>query len=868
MRAHSPGELQAWLDGTLYPALFRNLPAAFPAFGWRRFSRGWEATRWPSDFPEAVEHENPDRLQVYADGPAYIKIHGRGTVRLMHLVSGEHSPKGERFTAAIRDMAERAGVDASFLERELSPEEQARAHAREERRSALAIVIDACMDRLHSEAGVEARAYLAERGLSEEDMLHFQLGLFDIGTVRAALEAARCPREARRGVLFDKLDGYISFPWGDAWGYPLTIYGRWPGPAPEGKAKTMALPGEGTKSSPYCFDRALRAGHREIVAVEGILDVVLLQAKGESRAAAYVAAQFSVAQVETLARHRVERVILCGDPDSGGDKGTERNVEQLEAAGIATLVMDRLPDNLDPDQLVLRDGIEAWRDRVLAAVPGRVWQAGHVLGQLTPESPEGQRRKALDALRPLYHHEGPAAELDRAAIVTLASRRLGYAKGLVRKHLAPEEAAEPKAKAPEAPAPAPAAAATAGTGGEESWQKELIRDRYLALVPSLANASVLLRHAPALRGVLAFNELRREVEFRRPPPWRETAGLWTDTDDTQAAIWLHQRCGLHVRPDQAAAAAQSVAQEQSYDPLSLYLRSLQWDGQPRIDTWLATYLGAVDTPLTRGVGAAWLRSAVARALAPGLEVHAALILEALQGKGKSSAFRVLAGEFFCDETLNLDNKDAILIVSRAWIVELAELSSLTRHEVEQVKSFLSRMVDRFRPPYGRRVIEVLRRCVFGGSTNASEYLIDSTGNRRFWPVKTPTIDLDALARDRDQLWAEAMANLLAEVPHTLDPSLWGAAAEAAEERYQADVWEEKIGPYLRAHRSAARGVSNGEVLEEALNIPKEKWERAAQGRVGKILQRLGWEKFRAEADAEGHRAWRWRWPREELSDVS
>lgn len=843
MRAHANGELQAWLDGTLYPALFRNLPSAFPEFGWRRFSRGWQATRWPATFPEAVDHPNPERLQVYSDGPAYIKIHGRGAIRFLHLASGDPAPRGERFVEAIRELAGRAGVDASFLERELTPEEQAQAHTRELRRAALSVVIEACQDRLHSEAGQAARDYLASRGLSEEDMMHFRLGLYDLAGLREVLARGRFAPGAVGAVLRDNFNGYIVFPWGDAFGYPLTLYGRWPGEPPEGRPKTMALPGEGTKGAPFCLDRALRAGHRELVAVEGIMDAVLLQARGETRAVAYVAAQFSTTQVETLARHRIERVVLCGDPDGGGDKGTLHNVEHLEAAGLPTLVMERLPDGLDPDELLLRDGIEAWRDRVLGATPGRVWQAQQVLGDVSASSPDGVRRKALEQLKAIYQHEGKDVALDREGILTLATKRLGYPRSLVRKALAGDD------KPAESPAPVV-------IQPQESWQRDLIRARG-ELVPSLSNTAILLRHAPGLRGAIAYNELRRDVELRTPPPWRADGGTWSDVDDAQAAIWLHQAHRLHVRSETVREASAVVAREQSYDPLKVYLQSLRWDGRPRIDTWLATYLGAVDSPLSRGIGAAWLRSAVGRALVPGLEVHSALILEGLQGKGKSSAFRILAGDFFCDETLDLHSKDAILIVSRSWIVELAELSSLTRSEIEQVKGFLSRMVDRYRPPYGKRVIEVPRRCVFGGSTNASDYLVDSTGNRRFWPAKVGLIDLDALARDRDQLWAEAIHTFLAGGGHNLDKSLWGEAAEAAEERFSADIWEEKIAPYLRTHEKLPEGVSTGEVLENALEIKKDKWGQSEQRRVTKILQRLGWEKFRYN-DKSGDRPWRYR----------
>lgn len=449
-------DLQPWLDGTLYPALFSRLDAAFPAFGWRRQARRWVATRWPVDFPEAVEHPNPDRLMVYEDEPAYVKIHGRGVVRLLHLVSGEPRPTGERFTEAVRQLATLAGLDATPLDREQTPEDLARIHARDARRAALHLAADCAQQRLRSDAGAEARAYLLNRGLSTDDLENFGLGLYDLAAVRKALDGSGLPRDTCASVIFPKLDGYAVVPWADAYGYPLTLYGRWPGKeTPDGRPKTMALPGEGTKATPLYLDRALRAGHRELVAVEGLFDALLLQARGETRAVAYVAAQFSTNQIESVTRRSIERVYLCGDPDGGGDKGTERNVEHLETAGVRAYVMPRLPDNLDPDEVLLRDGIEAWRERVAAAVPGRVWQAEQILAGITPDSTEAARRKALDALRPVYAHEGPEADLDHEAIVSLAARRTGYPKATIRKHLAPDDQEQSKASTPE-PTPTPA----------------------------------------------------------------------------------------------------------------------------------------------------------------------------------------------------------------------------------------------------------------------------------------------------------------------------------------------------------------------------------------------------------------------------
>jgi predicted P-loop ATPase len=208
----------------------------------------------------------------------------------------------------------------------------------------------------------------------------------------------------------------------------------------------------------------------------------------------------------------------------------------------------------------------------------------------------------------------------------------------------------------------------------------------------------------------------------------------------------------------AREAVQSVAYEQRFHPILRWLEGLQWDGTPRLDKWLSAYLGTPNTPLTRAIGRKFLISAVARVYKPGCKVDHMLIPEGKQGAQKSKALRALVGDdWFTDQLSDLGTKDASQDLRGTWVIELSELAAMQGREIERVKGYVSRQIDRYRPSYGRRAIDVPRQCVFIGTTNDDEYLPDSTGNRRFWPITCTTIDVDAIAHDRAQLWAEAVA---------------------------------------------------------------------------------------------------------------
>src|SRR5208283_2438393 len=287
--------------------------------------------------------------------------------------------------------------------------------------------------------------------------------------------------------------------------------------------------------------------------------------------------------------------------------------------------------------------------------------------------------------------------------------------------------------------------------------------------------------------------------------------------------------------------------------IAAFRHAPEWGGVERVDRWLSSHLGAEDSEYSRAVGSRWLISAVARIFRPGAKADCCLILEGPQGIRKSTALRTLAGQYFTDELADLGSKDAAMQTRGVWIIELSELDSLSHSEVARIKAFMSRTTDRFRPPYGMRLVESPRQCIFAGTVNHSTYLRDETGGRRFWPVACGRIDVDALAHDRNQLWAEAKERFEAGAVWWMETAeLIQMASDQQIDRYEGDPWEEVIAPWLESHPS----VSISEVLEKCLQKAHALWTQTDKNRAARCLRALGWERYR---ERHGSRLeWRYR----------
>lgn len=397
---------------------------------------------------------------------------------------------------------------------------------------------------------------------------------------------------------------------------------------------------------------------------------------------------------------------------------------------------------------------------------------------------------------------------------------------------------------------------------DDSWYSSLIRSTSgeKAPKPILANAITVLSKHPEWEGVLAFNAFSKRISPVKPPPIH-CGETWGDHEMLMACDWV-QHAGILASPQTVCDAALAVAGLKSFHPVRQYLDSLEWDGVPRLNGWLETYLGVEvsDTNEALGnyissAGRCWMISAIARIYQPGCQADHCLILEGNQGSGKSSALKILAGEWFTDHLAPLGTKDASQQLEGVWIVEMSELDSMRRTEISATKAFISCRNDRFRAPYARTVESHPRQMVFAGSTNDYSSLKDDTGNRRFWMVRCSAIDRESLARDRDQLWAEAVTLYRQGEPWWFtDPETIRAAEEQQALRVEEDSWEEIIFRWIDEPQQTAKDhngrpiplistpdcVAIPDILMHALGVEAGRFARPAEMRVSAVLKKNGW----------------------------
>jgi predicted P-loop ATPase len=362
-----------------------------------------------------------------------------------------------------------------------------------------------------------------------------------------------------------------------------------------------------------------------------------------------------------------------------------------------------------------------------------------------------------------------------------------------------------------------------------------------------------LRNDDAVKGMLAYDQMfcgevlikniGQTVNLATPKPVQ-------DVDVTALQEWFQLNAFPIIGTDTVHKAVDLRAHEHCFHPLRDHLDALQWDGRPRVDGWLHEYLGVARTEYTKAIGRMFLVAAVARLFRPGCQVDYMPILEGPQGELKSSVCRILGGDWFSDQLPDLATagKDVSQHLRGKWIIEVNEMDAMSRAEITQLKAFLTRTTERYRPSYGRKEAVEPRQCVFIGTTNKTIYLRDDTGNRRYWPVKTAAIDIDALKQDRDLLFAEAL-HLFRDGARWWPDKTFEATHIAPEQdaRFEADSWEDPIVSYL--DQLVAPKVLVSQVAKQALGFLSDaRIGTADTRRITAILQRAGWRRGPRQSD--------------------
>jgi predicted P-loop ATPase len=296
-----------------------------------------------------------------------------------------------------------------------------------------------------------------------------------------------------------------------------------------------------------------------------------------------------------------------------------------------------------------------------------------------------------------------------------------------------------------------------------------------------------------------------------------------------------------------------------------WLKSLKWDENPRLSSWLNNAFGVEDDEYHQAVGRCWFVSMAARMMCPGVKVDTMPVLFGAQGTKKSTALEVIGGKWYATINISADKQQDFLMSLQGLVVaEIAELDAIRGTATTRVKTLLSTATDHFRIPYGHGIEQFKRTAVLCGSTNEKNWHRDETGGRRFWPIKIATeIDLKWLAENREQLFAEALHRYQA------GEKWWDVPEDEQHRRvmdhFTADPWEERIASWIASNDlwtgaegqdverifpddTATEGskyygtlITTNRVLSECLQIPVERQPGRPSSKVVTIMHSLGFE---------------------------
>jgi predicted P-loop ATPase len=336
---------------------------------------------------------------------------------------------------------------------------------------------------------------------------------------------------------------------------------------------------------------------------------------------------------------------------------------------------------------------------------------------------------------------------------------------------------------------------------ESDWKQRLQINPQTGIIKStIDNLLIILENDSLLKGKFALNRFAGRGEVLGSLPWcyDSKRRLWADTDNNGVYWYMERVYGITGR-DKIDSALDIHSSLHAFNEVQDYLNGLHWDGVPRLDTLFIDYLGAEENEYNRAVCRKAFTAAVARAMTPGCKYDNMLILCGPQGIGKSTILDKMSRGWFNDSIRTFEGKEASELLQGVWVVEVAELDAFRKTDVARIKQFLSLRSDRYRAAYGRNVKELPRCCVFFGTCNQSDFLQDTTGNRRFWPVDVGiskparSVFKDLTDSEIDQVWAEAVARWqMGEILYLTD-KIEEQARERQEQHREVSV---KEGPIL------------------------------------------------------------------------
>lgn len=369
-------------------------------------------------------------------------------------------------------------------------------------------------------------------------------------------------------------------------------------------------------------------------------------------------------------------------------------------------------------------------------------------------------------------------------------------------------------------------------------------DKNGAPLNTTANMVAVLNNDPHISGRLWLNDFTGFVSVRGGLPWDNEATTWSDRDESNLRAYMEAAYSLKGK-DRIKDAINVVLTSHRYHPVRDYLKALEWDGMPRLDCLIIDYLGAEDTPLNRAMTRKFFTASVARIMQPGCKFDNCLVLSGPEGAGKSTLFAKMAGDYFSDSLVTMEGKEAMESIQGRQMIELGELGGIKRSEVEQVKAFLSKTEDIYRPAYGTNTVIRPRQCVFCGTTNEAFFLRGTTGNRRFWVIRidpqkrAKTCDVWAITQKmRDQIWAEAV-HLYKEGERLYLSREEEQAARVVQEEHNEDINDDPILDLLEQYLAIKLPASWD--LYDSIQRRREYYDRARQDEDADPLTAIGTE---------------------------